>query len=325
MTVAGRPEVGVDSERRDRDLLPGIPYSATRSSLVRTEIASTCAARRADRGTTISKIAARRRPMTVGSRSNERSCTVRRPGTGRPGGIACTKWASSGRRRRSRRGSPSHPRLLQARAQLDRPDAVRDEVGPPRDGGDVEVGRAGGAREAARARTSRRRCGSVRDSRRRRRSRCASRTRRRVAAPTRPTSSRPRVAGRGPQLVAACDRLLDPRDRRDVLRLDVAPQRPRRPPPSAAARSSRPARRTPSPRAPGCRSPRRATRRRAAAPAIEPRELVVGGVADPGHARPAARRLPSRAHPRRAARRRPPAAIDGARFFRGSSVPTAST
>ncbi len=59
-----------------------------------------------------------------------------------PSGSACWKWASSGRSRRRSRGSePGHPRLLEARRQLDRLDAGRDEVGAARDGGEAQVGR----------------------------------------------------------------------------------------------------------------------------------------------------------------------------------------
>ena len=50
------------------------------------------------------------------------------------------------------RQRPGHPRLLEARGQLDRLDALRHEVGTPRHGGEREVGRD--ERAAARSRLS---------------------------------------------------------------------------------------------------------------------------------------------------------------------------
>ena len=71
-------ERGVDAVRRHRRSSRGAtPYSSTTSRFVRSETASTWSARRAARGhDALERERGRARPIAVGSRSNERSCSV---------------------------------------------------------------------------------------------------------------------------------------------------------------------------------------------------------------------------------------------------------
>ena len=81
------------------------PYSSTMSAFVRSDTASTCAARLAERGTTVLKTRRSCSGITDGSRSNERSWIVTTAGHGQRSGSACWKWASAGRSFASRRGT----------------------------------------------------------------------------------------------------------------------------------------------------------------------------------------------------------------------------
>jgi len=80
--------------------------------------------------------------MRDASRSKERSCTVSTAGHGNAGGSECTKWASAGPQpAQQQRHAHGHAQLLDSRRQLDRLDAVGNELRMPRHGGEAEVGR----------------------------------------------------------------------------------------------------------------------------------------------------------------------------------------
>ena len=77
--------------------------------------------------------------------SNERSCTVTTERPRQPSGRKYWKCASCGCSRPSSRGSDvGHPRLGEPRGQLDRLDALGNQLGMPRDRGELEVGRDAG-------------------------------------------------------------------------------------------------------------------------------------------------------------------------------------
>ena len=196
------------------------------SSRVRSEIARTRAARRAERGTTVRKTRRSQALITEGSRSNERSWTVSTAGHGQPGGITCRKWASSGRDAGAAGAAGARPSAAPgcAAGERERLDSRRDERRVARHRGEAErPARLPAARAGARARRSRRRCDGGRGRRRRRRSRgrLASRPRPSSAAARSHVKPLARSSPSGPQLLPPRRGLLDPGgDRLGVERVD---------------------------------------------------------------------------------------------------------
>ena len=237
----------------------------------------------------------------------------------KPSGSACWKCASSGRRRRSSRGSDHAMRSSCERAGSSIASTPSGhELRVAGDRGEAQVGsRARAARAAGSARRSPRRFGGGRGRRRRRRSRELFVDGARRRGDLRPGREPPRAPAWSP---ARCRReSTSTSSRVDVGRIVAGELLHRR----AGARDDR----APAGERLGDRDPEPLVERRvdeAARAAVEAGELLVRDGSEPGDVRRRLRRRPS---PRAPTTRSSPstAAAIRARFLRGSSVPTART
>ena len=288
------------------------------------------------------KIVRSRRPITDGSRSNERSWTVTH-GRARAAAREGVEEVRDGGPEAAQqpRQRDGHPRDLAPRRQLDRLDPLGHELGPASDRREAEVGRrlCGELARGARRRTSRPRCAAGRARRRRSRPAAGSRParldgrprrwpRRRASQENARARSRPSARSSSPRSIASA------RPARDRVGSSGSTSTAAPPVTSGAralvrgdhrrAAGHRLDQREPEPLV-RARRTRRSARRGRAARAPRRRPSRASAPARRRHARRPSRASPATSSGRPFSRARSKPSTSRGRFLRGSSVPTAST